>query len=60
MFSWILVQKRNYVDLLPAQLDAAAALALITIVPPAQQAQRKQNKNIQTREGKKQLENVFL
>lgn len=46
----LLVQKLNYVDLLPAQLDAAAALALNTIVPTAQQEQRQRNKSTEMRE----------
>lgn len=39
VFSWLLVQKMNDVDLFPAQLDVAAAVALNTIVPTAQQEQ---------------------
>lgn len=56
----MLVQKMNYVDLLTAQLDAAAALALSTIVPTAQQAQRKQNKKYRKARGRELLENAFL
>lgn len=40
----------NYVDLFPAQLDAAAALALHTIVPTAQREQRQRNKKTEMRE----------